>query len=113
MKNQLAAIRQQASPAYSSVPSAGGCDQSVMKEATRKAGEHFAASDYGHALGYYQDAATACPGSAQAQLNLARTYEAIGDRQHALQHYRLAADASKANTAVVSQANEAIARLSK
>ncbi|MGH8014110.1 MAG: hypothetical protein ACREQ4_16590 [Candidatus Binataceae bacterium] len=114
MKSQLAAMQaQQVSTSYNSAPPSGGCDEAVMKDATRKGGEHFAASDYGHALGYYQDAATACPASAQAQLNLARTYEAIGDRQRALQHYRLAAtDASGTNTVVAAQANQAIARLS-
>lgn len=115
MKQQISALQsQQTSSAYSAAtPPPGGCDTAVLKEATRKGGERFGASDFGHALGYYKDAATACPQSAQAQLNLARTYEAIGDREHALPHYRLAADATgpHADSAAVQNARNALARL--
>ncbi|MGH7933929.1 MAG: hypothetical protein ACREQN_12300 [Candidatus Binataceae bacterium] len=115
MKQQLAAVQaQQASAAYrTATPPPGGCDTAVLKVATRKGGERFGASDFSHALGYYQDAATACPQSAQAQLNLARTYEAIGDREHALPHYRLAASATgaHADAVAVQHARDALARL--
>jgi tetratricopeptide (TPR) repeat protein len=112
MQSELAAMRvQAATPPYSTTTKPGACDRAVMKQATRKGGEHFAASDYAHALGYYQDAAAACPQSAQAQLNLARTYEAIGDREHALEHYRLAAQAPTANGDASQQARAAITRL--
>ena len=111
LKQQMAALQVQHS--YTSdAPAAGGCDRSVMHEATRKGGERFAAGDFPHALGYYQDAVTACPTSAQAQLNVARSYEAIGDRAQAVTHYRLAADATGgADADAVRQAREAIARL--
>jgi len=68
-----------------------------MREATRKGGERFAASDFSAALGYYQDALTACPNNAQANVNLARVYEAVGDRAQAVAHYRTAANASGAD----------------
>lgn len=112
LKQQVAALQVQHS--YTSVaPASGGCDTSVMHEATRKGGERFAASDFPHALGYYQDAVTACPTSAQAQLNVARSYEAIGDRAQAVTHYRLAAQATGGadDADAVRQAREAIARL--
>lgn len=112
LKQQVAALQVQHS--YSSVaPAPGGCDTNVMHEATRKGGERFAAGDFPHALGYYQDALTACPASAQAQLNVARSYEAIGDRVEAVTHYRLAAGAAGggAEADAVRQAREAIARL--
>jgi tetratricopeptide (TPR) repeat protein len=91
----------------------GSCDANIMREATRKGGERFAASDFSAALGYYQDALTACPKSAQANLNLARAYEAVGDRAQALSYYRIAADArgSDADAAAVRQARAALTRL--
>jgi len=72
-----------------------------------------AAGDTVKALGFYQDAVTACPTSAAAQLNLANTYEAIGDRVEAVQHYRSAAAATgaEADAATVSKAREALNRL--
>jgi hypothetical protein len=56
---------------------------------------------------------TACPTSAQAQLNVARTFEAIGDRAQAMAHYRLAADSTGAgaDANAVKQARDAMARL--
>jgi len=112
LKQQVVAIQAQR-PSYSTVASPpDACDTTVMHEATRKGGERFAAGDFAHALGYYQDAVTACPKNAQAQLNLARTYEAIGDRSQALDHYRLAANAGGSDDAeAVRQAREALTRL--
>jgi Tfp pilus assembly protein PilF len=84
-----------------------------MREATRKGGERFAASDFSGALGYYQDALTACPKSAQAMVNLARAYEAVGDRAEAVAHYKTAANASGSGTdaAAVRDARAALTRL--
>ncbi len=97
---------------YPSVPP-GSCDMNIMREATRKGGERFAASDFSGALGYYQDALTACPGSARANLNLARAYEAIGDRAEAVTHYRIAAKAngSQADIEAARDARTALSRL--
>jgi type VI protein secretion system component VasK len=97
LKQQVAALQNQRAYSTTPPPPGGfGCDSAVMDAATRKGGDRFAAGDFTHALGYYQDAATACPASAQAQLNVARTFEAVG-----------AADADAAR-----QARDAISRLS-
>jgi tetratricopeptide (TPR) repeat protein len=84
-----------------------------MRVASKKGGERFAASDFGHALGYYQDAVTACSTSAQALLNVARTYEAMGDHGNALGYYRRAANVTGPNAEpdAVRQAREALNRL--
>jgi outer membrane murein-binding lipoprotein Lpp len=113
LKQQVAALQNQR--AYSTTPPPpGACDNAVMTTATRKGGDRFAAGDFAHALGYYQDAATACPSSAQAQLNVARTFEAVGDRAQATAHYRLAAGAGgvgATDAAAVKQARDALSRL--
>jgi tetratricopeptide (TPR) repeat protein len=113
LKQQVAALKIQR-PAYSAAPPpARSCDQAVMREATRKGGERFAAGDFVHAIGYYQDAVTACPQSAKTQLDLARSYEAIGDHASAIEHYRLAERASGANSDAdaAKQARQALGRL--
>ncbi len=112
LKQQVAAL--QTGRSYSTTqPPAGGCDKDVMAVATHKGGERMAAGDTVKALGFYQDAVTACPISAAAQLNLANTYEAMGDRIEAVQHYRSAATATggEADPAAVSKAREALNRL--
>jgi len=113
LKQEVAALQTQ-HPAYTypSLPSAS-CDANIMREATRKGGERFAASDFSGALSYYQDALTACPNSAQANLNLARAYEAVGDRSEAVAHYQNAAKASgaDADAEAVHDARAALSRL--
>jgi tetratricopeptide (TPR) repeat protein len=113
LKREVAALQTQ-HPGYNypSLPP-GACDANIMREATRKGGERFAASDFSGALGYYEDALTACPKSAQANLNLARAYEAIGDRAQAISHYLTAANAGGSNTdaEAVRQARAALTRL--
>jgi tetratricopeptide (TPR) repeat protein len=113
LKQEVAMLQTQR-PAYNypSLPP-GSCDTSIMHEATRKGGERFAASDFSAALNYYQDALTACPNSAQANVNLARTYEAVGDRAQAVAHYKAAANASGANAdaQAVRDAHAALSRL--
>jgi tetratricopeptide (TPR) repeat protein len=121
LKKDVAALQaQQSTPSYNTAsstsaggnPAPGGCDTAVMHVATRKGGERFAATDFAHALGYYQDALTACPANAQAQLNVARTFEALGDRTQAIAHYKLASEAAGPDDAnAARQAREAIARL--
>jgi tetratricopeptide (TPR) repeat protein len=97
---------------YPSLPS-GSCDTNIMKVATRKGGERFAAGDFSEALNYYEDAVTACPSSARANVNLARAYEAVGDRQQAVSHYKIAANASGSDTDpdAVRQARTSLERL--
>jgi len=113
LEQQVAALQSQRGP-YSTAPTPPGtCDVTVMRVASKKGGERFAASDFGHALGYYQDAVTACSTSAQALLNVARTYEAMGDHGNALDYYRRAANATGPNAEpdAVRQAREALNRL--
>jgi tetratricopeptide (TPR) repeat protein len=89
LQNEIAALNAAAS---ASAPApAGSCDPDVSRIATRRGGERFAASDFGRALGYYDDALAACPGSARAELNVARAYEALGQRADAIKHYQQAA----------------------
>ncbi len=113
LKQQVAALQTQR-PAYnySSVPP-GSCDTGIMREATRKGGERFAASDFSGALSYYQDALTACPASARANVNLARAYEAVGDRAQAVAYYRTAAktNGSEADNEAARDARAALSRL--
>ena len=113
LKQEVAAL-QNPHPNYNTTsPQPGSCDTSVMAEATHKGGERMAAGDTTAALGFYQDAVTACSTSATAQLNLANTYEAIGDRTEAIAHYRLAAGATgpDADAAAVRQARDSLNRL--
>ena len=86
-----------------------------MQVATRHGGERFAASEFTKALGYYQDAVTACPTSARAQLNVARAYEALGDRGQAMDYYKRAIQSAPSDhdaaPGVSEQAQQALARL--
>jgi tetratricopeptide (TPR) repeat protein len=115
LQQQVSALQSQRASYSTALPAPGACDASVMREATRKGGERLAAGDLTHALGYYQDAASACPKNARTQVNLARAFEGVGDRPQALAHYRLALDAkgSDADVDAVRQAREAVARLSR
>jgi tetratricopeptide (TPR) repeat protein len=113
LKQEVAAL-QNSHSSYNTAPvRPGSCDTAVMAAATRKGGDRMAAGDTTTALGFYQDAVTACSASAAAQLNLANTYEAIGDRAEAIEHYRIAAAATgpDADAAAVGQAREALNRL--
>jgi tetratricopeptide (TPR) repeat protein len=116
LKQQVADLQAAQQPSYpTTAPPPGSCDKAVMQVATRHGGERLAASEFTKALGYYQDAVTACPTSAQALLNVARAYEALGDRYHAMDYYRRAVQAAPADhdahPAVAEQAQQALARL--
>jgi tetratricopeptide (TPR) repeat protein len=83
-----------------------------LEAATKRGGEHFAAGNFSLALGYYKDAVTACPTSAQAQLNVARAYEALGLRERAIEHYKLASESTApADSQAATQARQALVRL--
>jgi tetratricopeptide (TPR) repeat protein len=113
LKQQVIALQNQ-HPTYHTAPlQPGACDKDVMAAATHKGGERMAEGDTAKALGFYQDAVTACPTSAEAQLNLANTYESMGSRAEAMQHYRIAASAigPDADPVAVSKAREALNRL--
>src|SRR5271156_3725723 len=74
--------------------SPGGCDKGVESAASQRGGEKFSAGDFNAALGYYQDALAACPTDDRALVNVARTYEALGNKSSAINYYRKAADSS-------------------
>ncbi|MFZ1890075.1 MAG: tetratricopeptide repeat protein [Candidatus Binataceae bacterium] len=94
------------------IASAGGCDKSVMAEATRHGGDKLAAGDFTHAIGYYQDALTACPNDPRAELNLAHAYEAAGNRTAAIDHFRDAAHSTDpAESSAEEEARNALVRL--
>jgi tetratricopeptide (TPR) repeat protein len=116
LKQQVADLRAAQQASYPTIaPPPGSCDKAVMQVATRHGGERFAASEFTKALGYYQDGVTACPTSAQAQLNVARAYEALGDRDQAMDYYRRAIQAAPSDHdaafGVSEQAQQALARL--
>jgi tetratricopeptide (TPR) repeat protein len=113
LKQQVADLQNAQPPSYpTTAPPPGSCDKAVMQVATRHGGERFAASEFTKALGYYQDAVTACPTSAQGQLNVARAYEALGDREQAMNYYKSALQSAPSeDAAVAEQARQALARL--
>lgn len=113
LKEEVAALGRQQQQQVSGPAPAGSCDAAVMREATRLGGQRFAASEFTRAVGYYQDALTACPGNAEGELNLARAYEALGELAAALEHYSRAsaAAAGAADASIGQQAREALSRL--
>jgi Tfp pilus assembly protein PilF len=113
LKQQVADLKAAQQPSYpTTAPPPGSCDKAVMQVATRHGGERLAAGEFTKALGYYQDAVTACPTSAQAQLNVARAYEALGDRDHAMDYYQRAIQSAPSeDAAVAEQARQALSRL--
>ena len=90
MQKEIAELKAQQSY-QTPQPPPGSCDREVMAQATRQGGEKYAAGDFIKALGYYQDALTACPGDARAELNVGRAYEAEGNRDQAVTYYQMAA----------------------
>lgn len=93
-------------------PPSGGCDRGVEATATQRGGERFAASDFNKAILYYNDALTACPNDDRAEVNVARTYEALGNKQAAIKHYRKAAQSNGPTVSDASdQARAALERL--
>lgn len=114
LQHQIDALKQQQGQFYalSSQVAPGGCDHGVMHDATKKGEDKLAAHDYEAALDYYQDAASACPNDASVEFNLARAYEAMGDRDQATVHYRRAAKLGKGKQAALRrQARQAISRI--
>lgn len=97
-------------PGVASPP--GGCDRGVEATATKRGGERFAAGDFSKALLYYNDALTACPTDDRAEVNVARTYEALGNSAAAIRHYRKAAESNGPTVSDASdQAKAALVRL--
>jgi tetratricopeptide (TPR) repeat protein len=103
---------QQQQPAVNTtLPPPGSCDDAVMRKALAHGDDQYASGKYEMALGYYQDAAKACPGKAQVELSLARVYEAMGDRRQAQHHYQLALNAAQSKSAVADQARQGMSRV--
>jgi tetratricopeptide (TPR) repeat protein len=93
-------------PGVASAPR-GGCDKDVEATATHRGGDKFAAGEFNKALGYYQDALMACPTDERAEVNVARAYEALGNKVAAINLYRKVADNdSGTNSATVSDAQD-------
>ncbi|SRR5579875_654469 len=103
--------QQQQQVVNATLPPPGSCDPAVMSEALRLGDAQYARGKYQLALGYYQDAAKACPGKTQVELSLARDYEALGRSGDALHHYELALDAAETDSAAARQARAGMARL--
>jgi len=79
-------------PGVAMSSSPGGCDKGVESMASQRGGEKFSAQDFNAALGYYQDALAACPNDDRADVNVARAYEALGNKVSAIKYYRKAAE---------------------
>jgi tetratricopeptide (TPR) repeat protein len=101
---------QQYTPGVATSP--GGCDRQVEEVASQRGGDKFASGEYAKALGYYRDAMMACPNDDRATVNVARTYEALGNNVQAIKYYRQAADSSGPTVSDASEeAKSALLRL--
>ena len=109
-QQEIESLKQQA-PSYTpGLPSGpGGCDRATAQNAMRRGGEDYAAGSYEKALMYYKDALTACPNDPKAEINVARAYEAMGNRAEAIEHYRAAS--SDASAPGAEEARNALMRL--
>lgn len=114
LQTQIDALKNQQTKFYSisSQIAPGGCDQGVTHDATQRGDEKLAGQDYEAALGYFEDAQSACPNSAETELNLGRVYDAMGERDQAAPHYRRAIELAKdSDPTVASQARTALGRI--
>ncbi|HUA34768.1 MAG TPA: tetratricopeptide repeat protein [Candidatus Binataceae bacterium] len=112
-QQEIESLKQQA-PSYTpGLPSApGGCDRATEQAATQHGGSDYAAGSYEKALAYYKDALSACPADPKAEINVARAYEAMGNRDSAVEHYRAAASSSDASApGAIEEARNALVRL--
>jgi tetratricopeptide (TPR) repeat protein len=114
LQHQLDALKQQQAKFYgmSSSIAPGGCDQGVTHDATQRGEAKLATHDFEAALGYFEDAQTACPNSPEAELNLARAYEAMGEQDQAVPHYQRAISlAGSSNPFITKQAEKALTHI--
>ena len=110
-QRQIASLQAQQSGPPPSPGKTGGCDKNVEAAATHRGGDALASGDMTKALGYYQDALTACPNSSKADMNLARLYETLDNREAALRYYRAAASSSASDGQKSKEAQAALSRL--
>jgi tetratricopeptide (TPR) repeat protein len=110
-QQELEALKNQTQSSYTPgvASPGGGCDRATEQTATQHGGEKFAVGDYQKALGYYKDALMACSSDPRAEMNVARTDEALGDRQSAIEHFR--AVASSGDPGASDEARNALVRL--
>jgi tetratricopeptide (TPR) repeat protein len=114
MSQEIETLKANQRPSYNPgvATNIGGCDKAVESAATQRGGEKFAAGEFGRALAYYQDAVAACPTDGKGELNVARAYEAMGDKINAIKQYRKAADETgPVVTDAQDQARAALVRL--
>ena len=111
-QRELAAIQSQQANSRSPAPGkTGNCDKKVEAAATRRGGDAYTTGDMTRALGYYQDALTACPSSSKADMNLARVYETLDNREAAIRYYSAAASVKDSDGASAKDAKAALTRL--
>jgi tetratricopeptide (TPR) repeat protein len=114
-QKELAAIQVQQQQTYGPPPatrvSTAKCDKKVMETATRRGGDAFANGNLEKALAYYKDALTACPDNAKTDMNVGRTYEAMGNREAAIRYYRKAANSGGSDPDSVQEGRVALSRL--
>jgi len=111
-QRDLAMLKSQESSAPAPVPGkTGACDKNVEATATKRGGDAYTSGDMSKALGYYQDALTACPSSSKADMNLARVYETLDNRDAAIRYYHAAAGANDSDGASANDAKAALTRL--
>jgi tetratricopeptide (TPR) repeat protein len=111
-QRDLAMLQAQQNSGPPPVPGKSGtCDKTVEATATKRGGDAYTSGDMSKALGYYQDALTACPNSSKADMNLARVYETLDNRDAALRYYRAAANTKDSDGASAGPAQAALTRL--
>lgn len=103
---ELAALQAQSHPPPLPPPA---CDRAILGLAQTHGDQQMAAGNFHGALGYYQDALSACPSSADAALKAAMAAQKSGDRAEAIKYYRRAAKTSDA--AAAARARQALAAL--
>jgi tetratricopeptide (TPR) repeat protein len=111
LEHDVAMLRQQQA-ANAPVSPPPTCDREVARKATDLGTQKFAAKEFDRSLGYYRDALSACSDDGLAEFNVARAYEALGDRRQALTHYeRAIAPGSSSDAETVRRAKAALFRL--
>jgi len=110
-QRQIASLQAQQNAPAPTPGKNGACDKTVEASATHRGGDALASGDMSKALGYYQDALTACPSSSKADMNLARVYETLDNRDAAVRYYRAAASSSASDGKSAKDAQAALSRL--
>jgi tetratricopeptide (TPR) repeat protein len=106
---QIAALQAQSHPQPALPPPA--CDHEILRLAQRHGDQQMAAGNFKNALGYFQDALSACPKNDKALLSAAQAASASGERALAIEYYRRAAKA--ADPAVATRARQALAAMNR